>query len=66
MMTTHDLSLDDHEAAYEAAFDEIWQQTCLGRFSVAEVRERLLALKVRFPSGTAGGFTELHPQRALG
>ena len=55
-MMTHDLAPGGRDAAfaatYEDAFDEIWQQTCLGRFSVAEVKERLLALKERF-SGPA-------------
>ncbi len=49
-------------ATYEDAFDEIWQQTCLGRFSVAEVKERLQALQQRFNGPAAASL--LHgPQR---
>ena len=53
--TTRDLASDGFDAAYEDAFDELWQQTCLGRLSVAEVKERLLALKQRFGAPAAAG-----------
>jgi hypothetical protein len=51
-MTTHDLAFDGRDA-YEEAFDELWQQTCLGRLSVAEMKERLLALQSRFRAPAA-------------
>ena len=58
-MMTPDLAPGGRDAAfaatYEDAFDEIWQQTCLGRFSVAEVKERLLALQERFNGPAAAG-----------
>lgn len=52
-------------AAYEDAFDEIWQQTCLGRFSVAEVKERLLALQERFNGPAHAGLFEGPERPAL-
>ena len=44
----HDLHPGPH--GYEQAFEELWQQTCLGRFSVAEVKQRLHDLRERFGS----------------
>ena len=65
-MMTHDLALGDRDAAfaaaYEDAFDELWQQTCLGRFLVAKVKERLLALKKRFSGPAHAGLFE-EPER---
>lgn len=45
--------------AYEDAFEALWQQTCLGRFSVAEVKEQLLALRERFGGSAPGPLPEL-------
>lgn len=56
-MMIPDLAAGSRDAAlaatYEDAFDELWQQTCLGRLSVAEVKDRLLALKKRFSTPAA-------------
>jgi hypothetical protein len=52
--------------AYEEAFDELWQQTCLGRFSVTEVKERLLALQQRLDPRPAGAVTKAPPRQARG
>ncbi|WP_157266927.1 hypothetical protein [Azohydromonas aeria] len=47
-MTTPIQDMENRVAAYEDAFEELWQQTCLGRFSVAEVKDRLQRLRERF------------------
>lgn len=68
-MMTPDLASGGRDATlaatYEDAFDEIWQQTCLGRFSVAEVKERLLALQERFSGPAHAGLFEEPEQPAL-
>jgi hypothetical protein len=65
-MTTYELDFDGRDSTYEAAFDELWQQTCLGRFSVAQMKERLLALQDRFRAPAAAP-QFIGPQRqALG
>jgi hypothetical protein len=62
-MTTpvHDMKVPGD--AYEDAFDDLWQQTCLGRLSVAEVREQMLALKERF--GASGPVPPMATPRHL-
>jgi hypothetical protein len=65
MHTTH-LDIPLCRCAYEEAFDELWQQTCLGRFSVAEVKERLLDLQERLAPRPAGGVNEAPPRPARG
>jgi hypothetical protein len=65
-MTTHALDFDGRDATYEAAFDELWQQTCLGRFSVAEMKERLLALRDRFRAPAAAPLFNGPQRQALG
>ncbi|NML17783.1 hypothetical protein [Azohydromonas caseinilytica] len=52
----HDIPHAAHEHGpldYEQAFEALWQQSCLGRFSVADVKERLHDLKERY--GTRRG-----------
>lgn len=69
-MMTPDLAPGGRDAAfavtYEDAFDEIWQQTCLGRLSVAEVKERLLALQERFNGPAAASLRHGPQQRSAG
>jgi hypothetical protein len=65
-MTNHHLAADGSDAAYEDAFDELWQQTCLGRLSVADVKERLLALRERFGGPVAAGLFDGARQPTLG
>lgn len=61
-MRTTRLDIPLCRCAYEEAFEELWQQTCLGRFSVTEVKEKLLALQQRFAPRPAGAVNEA-PQR---
>jgi predicted unusual protein kinase regulating ubiquinone biosynthesis (AarF/ABC1/UbiB family) len=65
-MTAHHQNIDQLRLTYEEAFDELWQQTCLGRFSVAEVTEKLFALKQRFGIGCPSSLIEPLRQQALG